>query len=267
MMKNIEWNKVPNQDEFVVTIKEQHPYFFEHCVRGRKVLPGVAYLDIVAQAVRQMYPDFIIKAFEDGLWLRPIVCHEVACTLNILLSKEPQGIAFKVMVDSELCGAGLVKSNRSNVGQHLSFEQADDITNHAVRRISRSEVYQAFAEMGIDYGRYFRRINYVDVHENKSVSLLSNNDGVQLSFVNLLDAAFQSGMAISIGEHQESLMPFSLGAIHFHGETDITQHHSYYVITEKKSAFRTNITICDDRYQTLLSVHDLGVKPSLLSKN
>ena len=264
-MVNIHWHKLPSAMGFVVTIPEEHPYFSEHIVRGKKVLPGVAYLDVVSHAVSKLFAEFPICSFEDVVWLRPIVCDKAFCEFNVLLSVSNEGILFEIMLDEALCGNGLVRKQLlQSVTACLSSEQAYRIINQSTHRITRLDVYAAFSKMGIHYGQYFQRINYVDIYQNQAVSLLSNHDGVQLGFVNLLDCAFQSGMAISIGEHTESLMPFSFGLLHYHQLSGVLNKHTYYVITEKKSSFRTNITICDDQYTTLLSVYDLGVKPSLL---
>lgn len=261
-MTNIQWNELPTSNGFIVTISEQHPYFSEHIVRGRKVLPGVAYLEIVTQAVSKLFPQFIISSFEDGVWLRPIICDKTFCAFQVFLVISNEDILFEIKLDDMVCAHGALKQQQSNTAC-FNAQNAFRIINQANRRIDRNAVYEAFSEMGICYGEYFQRIDYVDIYQNQALSLLSNQGSVQLGFTNLLDCAFQSGMAISIGEHTDSLMPFSFGLLHYHQLSGVFNKEIYRVITEKKSSFRTSITICDDQYNPLLSVYDLGVKPSL----
>lgn len=268
-MKKLVWNTQADQKGFSVQIAEQHPYFSEHRVLNNKVLPGVAYIELAILAVRKLYPNFTIASVEDGVWLLPIVATQELTNIDIRLTliEESNHITYKIIQDTDVCGSGTIKQKIENyTGDFLDFDQGMAIANASEKRINHNNIYTAFSEMGIDYGSYFSGINYVDIYQNKAFSLIKNFDGTPFDFVNLLDSAFQSGMAISIGEHQESLMPFSFRTLCFHHNHALITGDKYYVITEKKSLFRTEITICDQDLQKLISVIDLGVKPSLLSK-
>jgi len=268
-MENLVWNPLSHGNGFSIKIAELHHYFSEHRVLNNKVLPGVAYIELAILAVQKLYPNFTISSVEDGVWLLPIVATQKITNIDIRLNlnENQNHIHYEILQDANLCGSGIIKQKLENyTGEFLDFDHGIAIANASERRINHNAIYQAFSEMGIDYGSYFSGINYVDVHQKKAFSLVKNFDGTTFDFVNLLDAAFQSGMAISIGEHQESLMPFSFRSLYFHTKQKSITGSKYYVITEKKSKFRTDITICDADLQKFISVIDLGVKPSLLSK-
>jgi hypothetical protein len=59
-------------------------------------------------------------------------------------------------------------------------------------------------------------------------------------------------------------MPFSLGSLTFHAAIDYRKAGSFLVATEKSTPFRTNMGLYNEEDQLLISVIDLGVKPSRL---
>lgn len=251
---------------FQVSIPLSHPSLNDHIVRGQQVLPGVVYLDLAIAAVRLRMPDFQATAFEDCVWIRPFVGHSDPVRFRIVLESETNTrIRFEMLDDSQSYAHGWIVSKPAISDIWSAGERIwNRVTENSVQRFSRRRIYEEFSKMGIDYGTFFRRICYADIHENQSVALLSNNDGTQISFSNMLDCAFQSGMAISIGTERGSLMPFSLGALIVHEPIQFVNSHSFVVVTEKSTQFRTNITIFSDEGTPLVSVFDLGVKPSRL---
>lgn len=128
--------------------------------------------------------------------------------------------------------------------------------------MSKEVIYKKFSQLGIDYGPYFQGISSITVHDSLALTSLSINP--LGSCTALLDASFQSGMAIDLSETQAGLMPFSLGKmIVFNTDTLRTMHKSK-VYTFKNSPFRTNLIICDEEEQPVAVLIDLGVKPTLL---
>ncbi|MBU6955048.1 polyketide synthase dehydratase domain-containing protein [Hahella sp. HN01] len=262
------WRSLPTGDGFRVSLRDDHPYFSHHRVRGWKVLPGVVYLELALSAVARARPDFTTGFVDEVVWLRPVLANTPETEIDVqLASISPTRIEFRIEHGGEMCGGGVLNaqavSGRADplatplcVRSQVGAETRD--------HFPRSEVYAAFADMGIVYGPYFQRISYVQRLSNKALSWLSNYDGVFLGWASLLDCAFQAGMAISIGERRESLMPYSLGRLTLHRALPDQALGSAFVLTEKLSPFRTNLTIFDETYTPLLSVFDLGVKPSHL---
>lgn len=264
----VRWHSLPNEGGYRVILRDNHPYFSHHLVRGSKVLPGVVYLELAFSAVANGRPDFKTSFVDEVVWLRPIIANTPETEINVQLSPiSPSRIEFRIEYGGEICGGGVLNaktvSGRTDslaaplhVLSQVSGETQDNFT--------RNEVYAAFTDMGIVYGPYFQRISCVQRLSNKALSWLSNYDDVFLGWTGLLDGAFQSGMAISIGEHKESLMPYSLGRLILHQALPDWALDRAFVLTEKLSPFRTNLTIFDEAYVPLLSVFDLGVKPSHL---
>ncbi|MBA9050700.1 MULTISPECIES: polyketide synthase dehydratase domain-containing protein [Streptomyces] len=251
-------------DTFRVPVETGHPYLAQHLVQGRRVLPGVACLEMALRGAARVRPGARPFAVRDAAWLRPVYGDEPLDELSVAFRTAPgaRETDYTVTNRGALCAMGTLLFEPQDRALAVGLEVRDEICAHTRSHLTRAEIYEEFSNMGIDYGPYFRRNSYVQRHGQRSLAWLSHNDGTRIGLVNLLDCAFQSGMAISIGEHRDSLMPFSMGHMVFHAPTRFPLG-SAFVLTEKLSPFRTNFTLFDEDYEPLLSVFDLGVKPAL----
>ncbi|MGW1375426.1 polyketide synthase dehydratase domain-containing protein [Streptomyces sp. NPDC002446] len=249
---------------FRAQISPDHTYLREHLVGGRRVLPGVACLEMALHGAARLHPDARTFAIRDAAWLRPISGEEPLDDLSVTFRSAPnaQSVDYTVTNRGATCGMGTLLFERQDRAPAVGLEVRDEICVNTRSHLTRREIYAEFSNMGIDYGPYFRRNTYVQRYGQRSLAWLSHNDGTPMGLVNLLDCSFQSGMAISIGEHRDSLMPFSMGHMIFHAPARFPAP-SAFVLTEKLSPFRTNFTVFDEDYEPLLSVFDLGVKPAL----
>ncbi|MFD9737606.1 polyketide synthase dehydratase domain-containing protein [Umezawaea sp. NPDC059074] len=243
-------------------VDPDHPWFLEHVVLGRRILPGVVWLDLAFRGVELARPGVRAHGVVDGVWLRPVMGDE-PLDLVLRFTFAPDGRTVKYTVDNRglRCGQGTLLLDRRESAPAVSTAVRDRVAEDSRTHFTRREIYTEFAAMGIDYGTHFRRISYVQRHGQASLALLTGNDGTRVDLVNLLDCSFQAGMAISIGEHRDSLMPFSLGLMVAHRWPEFPLA-SAFVLTEKHSPFRTSCTVFDEDYTPLLSVFDLGVKPA-----
>lgn len=261
-----------------------HTYFREHLVGGRPILPGVVSLDLALRGVARLRPGSRVHGIADAAWLRPVPGDAPLDDLVLELRTGPgKGtVDYTVTLRGARCGMGTLLLTRQDRAPAVGLAVRDAVCENTRSHLTRREIYDEFSKMGIDYGTYFRRITYVQRHGQRSLAWLSHNDGTRMELVNLLDCSFQSGMAISIGEHRDSLMPFSMGHMVFHAPQRIplgpaadsavgagtaldvgSAVGSAFVLTEKHSPFRTSFTVFDEAYEPLISVFDLGVKPAV----
>lgn len=250
-------------DTVRVLLDPEHAYFRQHRVRGRGILPGVACLEMALRGAARYRSGAQVAGIVDAAWLRPITGDERLdeLVLEFRAASGAEAIDYTVTNHGARCGMGAVVFDRRDSAPAVSLAVRDKICENTRSQLTRREIYEEFSNMGIDYGTFFRRITYVQRYEQLSLAWLSNNDGTRLDFVNLLDCSFQAGMAISIGEHRDSLMPYSMGNLVFH-EPPSAALSCAFVLTEKHSAFRTSFTVFDVDYEPLISVFDLGVKPA-----
>jgi len=251
-----------------VSLDSHHPYFADHQVYGQKIFPGVACLELVFIAILEQFPALRLHAFEEIVWMRPIVCNNLNVDIQIRLSPEDKNrIRFQIDHAGEICCYGFICDGSSRRDSNLlavPLFLRDRIDMHMHDHFSKEEIYNAFANMGIVYGSYFQCIAYVQRYADMALSWLYRFDEVVLGWVGLMDCSFQVGMAISIGESQDALMPYSLGRLTLHKPLLFQRLKKAFVLTVKLSPFRTSITVFDEEYCPLLSVFDLGVKSSNL---
>lgn len=247
-------------------VPPHHPCFSDHQVRSMPVLPGVSYLELVLNAAKLLFPHFTTSTLEDCLWLRPFLGNVPSPRLNIEF--KPVGderLAFAVGDQEHTYALGCLCAEPAKTDIPAQGKRIrEQLGLHFSRYFNHQQVYAEFTGMGIDYGPFFKKISEVRIHEQQSLALLSRQVGAGFCFSNLLDCAFQSGMAISIGTERGSLMPFSLGTLVLHAPIDFSHRNEYWVTTQKNTEFRTDICVLSHDGRPLISVRDLGVKPSLL---
>jgi hypothetical protein len=252
----------PEPNTVRAVLDPQHTYLREHRVQGLRVLPGVVCLELALRGAAERHPDLTVAGIVDAAWLRPVHGEEPLDALTVTFDAGPDMVDYTVTNRGLLCGKGTLLCQGPDRPPAVPLTVRDRISENTRSHLTRREIYDEFSTMGIDYGPYFRRITYVQRHEQLSLAWLSHNDGTRMDLVNLLDCSFQAGMAISIGEHRDSLMPYSMGHLIFH-EPVRTPISSAFVLTEKHSPFRTSLSIYDEDYTPLISVYDLGVKPAI----
>jgi hypothetical protein len=253
-------------DGFDAAIPSSHPCLADHVVRGHRVLPGVVHLDLALGAAHLKYPGFRAIGFEDCTWTKPLLAPGDGVRAHVALEPAASGrVRFAVRDLEATFASGWIASQPAIPGP---WEGGAEIRRRATqgswRRIAREDVYRAFSELGIDYGPFFRRIERVDIEANHAFARLVGDGGVDIELSNLLDCASQSSIAISIGMDVGSLMPFSLGAMIAHEPLDFGGEPSFCVASEKSTPYRTMIGIYGADGRPLLSVWDLGVRPSRL---
>ena len=244
-----------------VVIDADHPWFAHHVVRGRLVMPGVAWIHVVMQVVAQVRPDCEVYGVVDAAWLRPVVANSrIELFVDIDDHDVEDKLYYTIDNGGQRCGMGelLLEPVRTDPSVSPLVQSGQGFAPLTI--LTRKQLYDEFAAMGIEYGPYFRRIAYVQRRGKTSFAVLNGRD-FALEQVNLMDCAFQGGLAIAIGEHRESLMPFSLGRLIFH-QQPIYPLEDAFVLTRKHSPFRTSCTVFNDDFEPLVSVADLGVKPA-----
>lgn len=270
--KTLDWTTDIHASSCTVHIAPTHPYFADHHVKQWHVLPGVVYIELMLTACAMLKPEMNITQVTDMAWLRPVM-HQgdkiTALSLALEYQQQASGEALvqcQLFHDDALCAMATLQalpiaaSSAAQASPVVSLQDRALITEHTEDHFDRATIYAAFDAMHIHYGAEFRRISYVQRRENRALAWLSNNDGVALDWANLLDCAFQTGMAISIGTQQDSLMPYSLGVLTLHPDFRLEQLGSAFVLTVKHTPFRTSLSIYNDRFEPMISVRDLGVK-------
>ncbi|WP_258298143.1 SDR family NAD(P)-dependent oxidoreductase [Paenibacillus peoriae] len=226
----------PLLQENVSTIKEQRyrsiftgDEFFlaDHVVKGKRIMPGVACLEMVRAAAELSAGDsgtdqksIVIR---QTVWPRAIVSAGAPLQVNIGLSMENTGeILFHVYSQAEEHGADPVVHAQGKVAFTTAPAPAS-VNLHVLRGecnrdlLDAEQCYALYAAMGIDYGPGHRGVEAIylgDGHVLAKLALPQALAGTENAYVlhpSMMDAALQASVGLRLNEATMKLaLPFAL---------------------------------------------------------
>ena len=243
-------------------------FLSDHVVGGSRILPGVAYLEMVRAAIARS------AAVGEGeeirlrqvAWLRPIVVGADAVDVDVeLLAAEDGGICFEIYSGSgdaqQLHSQGQVAVGPVAAGG--SVVDLNALRAQCTRSVSANECYDAFSKVGIDYGPAHRGLAalYCGVDEQgqrqvlaelRLPSCVSGTADQYVLHPSLLDSALQASVGLSLGSQADQnrlLVPFAVE------EVEVVKDCPAQVFAwlrwsagsgEASAVSRVDIDICDD---------------------
>jgi polyketide synthase PksN len=206
----------------------QEFFLMDHIVKGQRVLPGVAYLEMARAAVNQAAG--FLETGKTGIrlknmvWAKPITVGDQPVHVHIGLFPEENGeITYEIYSQSQETGAEPVVHSQGSAYLVSSIKQVEALeiktlqTECSQKVLSSSQCYEAFTKMGIIYGPGHQGIEKVYVGSSQvlaKLSLPSSVSATQEQFVlhpSLMDAALQASIGFVLGtENLKLALPFAL---------------------------------------------------------
>ncbi|ABQ27262.1 SDR family NAD(P)-dependent oxidoreductase [Geotalea uraniireducens] len=266
-----------SEQRFSSTFTGEEFFLTDHVVQGRKVLPGVAYLEMARAALEQA------AGAEEGnagvrlknvVWARPIAVEGQPVRVHISLIPLDTGeITYEIYSDSQedraeplVHGQGaaelLAACERSSLDiQALQAECTKE-------SLTPSQCYETFKQMGIEYGPGHRGIEEAYVGEGKvlaKLSLSSSESDARGQFVfhpGLTDSALQPCLLLTSSGERKSVLPFAVRDVEiFSSCTSVTWSWvrlSDNGATGDKEKF--DIDLCDETGLVCASLRGLSVR-------
>jgi amino acid adenylation domain-containing protein len=224
-----------SQQRFTSTFSGKEFFLADHVVKGRCVLPGVAYLEMARVAVEHAVGNGnhgIGIRLKNVVWARPIAVTDDPVNLHIALYPEEDGtIAFEVYGDDEYEKDEPVVFNQGSAFLIDDIEVPElDIRSLQARCdqeiIESGQCYEIFTAQGIDYGPGFRGIEKVYTGEGFALARLRLPSSVSESsdqFVlhpSLMDSALQASIGLYANIDNNCLkpaLPFALESLEIFG--------------------------------------------------
>lgn len=200
-------------------------FLAHHLVKGEKLLPGAACLEMARAAVEQAVGDLEQKQtrlrLKDVIWARTVSVGEQPLEVHIGLYPEDNGdIAF------EIYGKGAGKDDEPVIYSHGKAELApmtelpvlelkDLQARCSKNSLSSDQCYTAFTTIGLDYGPGHQGIEQAAVGQEQLLAKLALPAAIFdtkdrfLLHPSLLDAAFQATLLLNYGDLRLAL-PFAL---------------------------------------------------------
>ncbi|SDN37848.1 Polyketide synthase dehydratase, partial [Dendrosporobacter quercicolus] len=201
------------EQRFSSTFIGEEFFLTDHMVKGKKMLPGVAYLEMARAAVEQAAGDLEDDQtgirLENVLWIRPIIAGEEPIQVHIGLFLDDKGlISFEIYTEQNNAEP-LLHSQGSAVLTKVADIPVIDIKalqaqcNQSV--LSPIQCYEAFRSMGLSYGASHQGIEKINLGTGQALAKLflpSSVSDTQNQFVlhpSVMDAALQTSIGLLMG--------------------------------------------------------------------
>ncbi|MCW3464993.1 SDR family NAD(P)-dependent oxidoreductase [Chitinophaga nivalis] len=265
------------QQRFSSTFNGTEFFLRDHVLNGKKVLPGMAYLEMARMAVvlAQEAPGEVIELKQE-IWFQPLIVAEKPVEVHISLYEQQGDIQYDIYTRNETGEEQL----HSQGAAHLHGLMALPVGDIAAMRsrcdktyLSGEECYRMYDRLGLHYGTEHRCITGLwqgkgEALVQLTLSASADRTGYTLH-PGLVDSAVQGVMALFINDSVEAvdrlLIPFSLDQALI-APAAITGNTYWGLIrfsagSNRDAALpRLDIDVCDENGQMLVRLCGLGVR-------
>ncbi|ALA42994.1 polyketide synthase [Paenibacillus peoriae] len=200
-------------------------FLSDHVIRGQKLLPGVAYLEMARAAVEQVAGSPEDKwtsiRLKDVDWIRPVVVGEESVDVSIGLYPQDGGeIAYEIYSKSGATDTELVVHSEGRavivpVAEVPAIDIKTLLEQCSLGSVSSRQCYEAFAAMQISYGPGHQGIEKIYIGVGQALAKLSLPSSVYhtmehyVMHPSLMDSALQAtiGLIMSAGDRKASIKP------------------------------------------------------------
>jgi polyketide synthase PksN len=220
-----------SEQRFSSTFTGEEFFLADHVVKGERVLPGVAYLELARAAVEhaaELRGETGMR-LKSVVWMRPITVNGSAAHVDIALYPEESGeISYEVYSrvegnggESLVHGQGVVEPVGAGDAPTLDIAELRTECNRST--ITADRCYEAFRAMGIEYGAGHRGIEAVYSGEGRVLAKLSLPASISdtkdqyVLHPSLMDSALQAAIGLMLSEGEilsgatlKPALPFAL---------------------------------------------------------
>ncbi|SFR08023.1 MULTISPECIES: SDR family NAD(P)-dependent oxidoreductase [unclassified Paenibacillus] len=277
------------EQRFSSTFTGEEFFLKDHVVKGQKVLPGVAYLEMVRAAVERSTGDMDNSTtgirLKNVNWIRPIVVDNQPVSVHTRLYLEDTGkISFEVYSGQVGSERGHTVHSQGDAVQ-VCVEQKPTLNLKALQadfgqhRFNGSQCYEIFEEMGMDYGPAYRCVEKVYTHPGRVLaklalpSFISNMADSLVLHPSLLDSALHASIGLIMGQENGGLpgsavpatphMPFALQEFEIYGACTPTMWSliQYSEGSKKEDKVqKLNIDLCDEEGTICVRITGLSTR-------
>ncbi len=240
-----------------------HEFFFEeHQVRGEKILPGVAYLEMASAAIRMA-----LEGAPFGLaniaWMRPLSADR-ARKVTIRLVRDGDDIRFEILSgDGETLHAqGKAVRNRA---PEVRRQDLAAVRVRCPETESPNAIYGRCAEAGLKLGDGFRTIRSVWFGENEALARLelpATFGRTSHEFIlhpGLMDGALQATAVFGRGQAVDLPVPFAVAEVLFHRVGSNCYAHVRRGL-EENGLLRFDVSLIEDSGEVLAELKGLTMR-------
>ncbi|WP_438432127.1 SDR family NAD(P)-dependent oxidoreductase [Gorillibacterium sp. sgz500922] len=278
----LHWNSSTLEEHKYSTLLTGTEFFVDdHRLNGRKVLPGVAFLEMALTA-GNLSGNRIVAGMKNVVWTRPVLLEETAAgtrpfQLTIRLHAERDEVNYQVWSESEPAERVVHAQGRFLFADpSQSLETAETIDLVALKhRLSQSmdeqTCYRLYEQSGLHYGPRFRAVRKLYYRSTEVLSILELPQQLTPEFDQyrlnpaLLDGALQSIIALKDPDTDDTAgtyVPFELGELRIYGPLPRTcyAHIIMQDFTEGSPVRRYHVRIADEAGHVLVFLKNFSFR-------
>ena len=253
-----------NGQRYATTFSGGEFFLADHRVGERKVLPGVAYLEMARAAVQDALaetPAGTLLELRNTIWAQPIVVDgskEVGIALLVAGDEE---IDYEVFSDDVVHCQGRARFAHSAPARLALDELRARMTRGA---LETERVYASYAQMGLVYGPSFQAITSILRGEGEVLAQLRLPETVASDYVlhpSLLDGALQSALGLIDGETTEPRLPFALETLRLVSPcTREMVAWVRYAADSGENVIKLDVDLCDESGNVCVQMHGFSCR-------
>lgn len=208
-------------------------YLKDHIVKGTKILPAVAYLEMAKVVGDLIKPGYSVKKIYNNYWLNAIKVSEEVKTVNLLLypidnnadiisfevvSRDPAGVEI-------LHGKGELEMSPVEETTNWGDLNLEEIRERCLKKISGDDCYQIFWDTGLELGTSFHSIINLVYNSSEGLATLELPEHLIDGFRSyklhptILDGALEAviGMMNAKNDVGGVKLPYYIGSVEIFG--------------------------------------------------
>ncbi|MEJ2621307.1 MAG: SDR family NAD(P)-dependent oxidoreductase, partial [Candidatus Thiodiazotropha sp.] len=220
---------------YTTLLSGQEFFLADHVIKGQRLLPGVAYLEMARAALSQAAGGLQAEQYgyrlKNMVWARPLVVGAQPVSLHIALFPEGSGeVSYEIYSESVECSGESVVHSQGIV-THGALQDEDVLDLQEIQQgcqeafFDAGQCYDAYRAMGVEYGRSHQGIETLHVGNSQALaklvlpdSLASTKDQYVLHPC-LMDSALQGTIGLRMGVVvTKPALPFSMDEVEVVGD-------------------------------------------------
>ncbi|RBL89850.1 SDR family NAD(P)-dependent oxidoreductase [Chitinophaga flava] len=209
-----------HEQKFTSIYTGTETFLADHVVRGEKVFPGVAYLEL-ANAAGKRSTHQPVTTLKDVTWQQPVYVNGTPRKVHISLYPVGEEVGYEVYTQNETTTRVHSEGKLgTKIQPAIGKQDLSAIRERLTRSREGEECYALFREMGINYGTSFQGIEKIYYSETEALSkiTLPQETDYVLS-PGILDSALQTCIGLSFAKERPNLLlPFSVHEVNIYQE-------------------------------------------------
>ncbi|MFB9326110.1 SDR family NAD(P)-dependent oxidoreductase [Paenibacillus aurantiacus] len=246
-------------------------YLRDHRVAGRRLLPGVGYLEM-ARAAASLASGARAVRIEDAVWIRPFYVEGGPRDLHIRLQPDERGRIACEMFSMSDEGEELLHAQAVAIAEEpderlrpAALDMNGIIRRSGGRTMNGEACYRLFDASALQYGPTFRGIDTLYIGDQEALAKLSLRQetvsGTEEGFAlhpGMMDTAIQACVGLlaeKLSKEPHPFLPFTAAAVEAYADTaDVEWAH---VRLREGAVDRFDVKLCDERGSVLVYVREL----------